>query len=55
MAEADNSDLTIEAPFEVWTDIMTGKTDGRQMFMEKKYKVMGDLPLLLKMNTLLGR
>ena len=55
MGEADNPDLTIEAPFEVWMDIMTGKADGQQMFMEQKYKVKGDLSLLLKMNTLFGR
>jgi multimeric flavodoxin WrbA len=55
MGEADNPDLAIEAPFEVWMDIMTGKADGQQMFMKQKYTVKGDLSLLLKMNTLFGR
>jgi hypothetical protein len=36
-------------------DIMTGKADGQQMFMEQKYKVIGDLSLLLRMNQLFGR
>lgn len=52
---AKNPDLTIETPFEVWMDIMTGKADGQQMFMEQKYKVKGDLSLLMQMNQLFGR
>jgi hypothetical protein len=52
-AEAPN--LTIEASFGVWIDIMTGKADGQQMFMEQKYKVSGDLSLLLRMNQLFGK
>jgi hypothetical protein len=42
-------DLTIEAPFDVWMDIMTGKADGRQMFVEQKYKVSGDLSLMMRL------
>ena len=30
-------------------DIMTGKADGQQMFMEQKYKVEGDLALMLQL------
>lgn len=52
---ADRPDLTIEAPFEVWMDIMTGKADGQQMFMAQKYKVSGDLSLLMRMGELFGR
>jgi putative sterol carrier protein/putative NADPH-quinone reductase len=55
MGEIDNPDLTIKTPFEVWMDIMTGKADGQQMFMEGKYKVNGDLSLLLQMNKLFRR
>jgi multimeric flavodoxin WrbA len=55
MGEANNPDLTIETPFEVWMDIMTGKANGQQMFMEGKYKVTGDLSLLLQMNKLFGK
>jgi hypothetical protein len=36
-------------------DIMTGKADGQQMFMEQRYKVKGDLSLLIQMNQLFGR
>jgi putative sterol carrier protein len=45
----DNSDITIETPFEVWMDIITGKADGQQMFMEQKYIVEGDLSLMIKL------
>ena len=43
-------DITIIAPFEVWMDIVTKKADGPQMFMEQKYKVEGDINLLIKMS-----
>ncbi|BBO70321.1 hypothetical protein DSCA_42510 [Desulfosarcina alkanivorans] len=42
-------DLTIETPFNLWMDIMTGKADGQQMFLEKKYSVIGDLTLMLRL------
>ncbi len=45
----ENSDLTIETPFDVWMDIMTGKADGQQMFMEQKYKVNGDISLMIQL------
>lgn len=53
--EAEKPDLIISSPFEVWMDIMTGKADGQQMFMEQKYQVMGDLSLLLRLNQLFGK
>ncbi|HEX7535283.1 MAG TPA: SCP2 sterol-binding domain-containing protein [Syntrophales bacterium] len=31
---------------------MNGKADGQTMFMEQKYKVAGDISLLMKMNQL---
>jgi len=40
-------DITIETPFEVWMDIMTRKADGQQMFLDQKYKVNGDLELMI--------
>jgi hypothetical protein len=55
LGPAENPDLTIEAPFGVWMDIMTRKADGQQMFMEQKYKVSGDFSLLLRMNQLFRR
>jgi putative sterol carrier protein len=42
-----NPDLTIETPFEVWMDIMTRKADGQQMFLDQKYRVTGDLALMI--------
>ena len=49
---ADKPDLTIKTPFSLWMDIMNGKADGQKMFMEQKYKVLGDISLLMKMNQL---
>ena len=51
---ADKSDLTIESPFEVWMDVITGKADGQQMFMQQKYKAVGDLSVLMRMKDLFG-
>lgn len=49
--EADDAALTINTPFEVWRDIMTGKADGAQMLMEGKYQVEGNGDLLIKLFT----
>ncbi|MGA3086004.1 MAG: NAD(P)H-dependent oxidoreductase [Thermodesulfobacteriota bacterium] len=54
IGEAENPEVTIESPFEIWMDILTGKADGQQMFIEQKYKVTGDLSLLLRLNQLFG-
>ena len=42
-------DIAIETPFGTWVDIMTGKADGREMFMQRKYRVHGDLSLMLQL------
>jgi multimeric flavodoxin WrbA/putative sterol carrier protein len=42
-------DVEIETPFDLWMDIMTGKADPRQMLMEKKYKVMGEIALMAQL------
>jgi multimeric flavodoxin WrbA len=42
-------DLTIEAPFNVWVDIMTGKADGRKLLLERKYKASGDISLMMQL------
>ena len=42
----DKCDIAIETPFELWMDIMTGKAEGREMFMQGKYRVEGDLALM---------
>lgn len=46
LGTTDKTDLTVEAPFEVWMDIVTGKADGTQMFMEGKYQAEGDISLM---------
>lgn len=50
----EKPDLIIDSPFDTWMDIVTGKADGQQMLMEQKYKVSGELPLLLRMKELFG-
>lgn len=45
----DKPDITIDTPFSVWMDIMTRKADGSKMFMEGKYKVQGDLNLMMQL------
>ncbi|MGO9566699.1 MAG: SCP2 sterol-binding domain-containing protein [Desulfomonilaceae bacterium] len=51
---SEKPDLTVESPFDSWMDIMTGKADGQQMFMQQKYKPSGDLSLLMRMKDLFG-
>lgn len=51
---AKDPDLTIRSPFEVWADIITGKADGTQMFMEQRYTADGDMDLLVKFGKLFG-
>jgi len=46
LGTADKPDLTVEAPFEVWMDIVTAKADGMQLFMEGKYQAEGDISLM---------
>jgi FMN-dependent NADH-azoreductase/putative sterol carrier protein len=46
---SEGPDLTIETPFNVWMDIMTRKADGRQMMMEQKCKVLGNLSLMMQL------
>ena len=45
-------DLTVETPFGVWMDIMTGTADGQKMFMEQKVRCRGDTNLLLRLGEL---
>lgn len=46
LGTAEKSDLTIDTPFELWMDIVSGKADGQLMFMEGKYQAEGDMSLL---------
>jgi putative sterol carrier protein len=55
LGAAKNPDLTIETPFQVWMDVMTGEADGQQMFMEQKFRAEGDLSLLIRMKELFGK
>jgi multimeric flavodoxin WrbA/putative sterol carrier protein len=52
---SDRPDLTVNAPFEVWMDILTGKSAGQQMFLEQKYTIEGDPGLLMEMGQLFGK
>ena len=52
---AKKPDLIVKTPFEVWMDIMTGKADGQQAFMEGKYQFEGDLNLLMRMGEFFRR
>ena len=54
LGSAAKPDITIITPFEVWMDIVTRKAEGSQMFMEQKYKVEGDINLLIKMSEVFG-
>lgn len=46
---SSSPDLTIDSSFDIWMDIMTGKADGQRMLMEQKYKVDGDLSLMIQL------
>jgi len=39
--------LTINTPFEVWQDSITGKANRTQMLMEGKYQIEGNGDLLI--------
>lgn len=44
---AETADLVIQTPFDLWMDIITRKADGKKMLMEQKYKITGDLGLMM--------
>jgi putative sterol carrier protein len=52
---AEKADLIIESPFELWLNIMTGKKDGQQSFLENQYRVQGDFSLLMRLSQLFGK
>jgi len=52
---ADKSNLIIKTPADVWLKISRGELNGQQAFMDGRYKVEGDINLLLKMNRLFSR
>ena len=48
----DKPALTIHAPANVWLAISRGELDGSQAFMQRMYRVTGDMSILLKMDNL---
>ncbi len=52
---ADKPNLIIKTPADVWLKISKGEMNGQQAFMDGRYKVEGDMNLLLKMNRLFSR
>ena len=52
---ADSPSVFIKTPADVWLAIAKGEMDGQQAFMSGKYKVEGDLSLLMKLSQLFGR
>ena len=52
---AENPDLVVKTPFDLWVDIMAGRADGAQSMMEGKYTVEGQVELLMKMGELFGK
>jgi multimeric flavodoxin WrbA/putative sterol carrier protein len=51
----EKPDLTIMTPFDLWADIVAGRADGQQMFMERKYNVEGDPELLIQFGQFFNR
>ena len=49
---AENPDVVIKTPAKVWLDIARGEISGRWAFMTRKYKVKGDITLLMKLRSL---
>ena len=49
---SDNPGVIIKTPADVWLAIAKGELDGQQAFMSGKYKVEGDLSLLLRLKSL---
>jgi putative sterol carrier protein len=47
-------DLIIESLFETWMDVIKGKADGQQLFMQAEYRASGDFSLLMRMSELFG-
>ena len=52
---AKDPQVTILTPADVWLKIARKDLDGAQAFMAGKYKVRGDIGLLMKLNTLFSR
>jgi multimeric flavodoxin WrbA/putative sterol carrier protein len=49
---ADNPQVIIKTPAEIWLAIARGEVDGSQAFMAGKFQATGDLTLLMKLKSL---
>jgi len=52
--KANDPNLIIQTPSEVWLAIANKETDGQQAFMEGKYTATGDMSFLMQMKSLFG-
>jgi multimeric flavodoxin WrbA len=52
---SEKPNLIIKTPADVWLKISRGELSGQQAFMDGRYKVEGDMNLLLKMSRLFSR
>ena len=49
---ADHPNVIVKTPADVWLAISKGELDGQQAFMSGRYRVEGDLSLLMKLSSL---
>ena len=47
-------DVVVKSPADVWLAISRGEMNGQAAFMSGKYKIEGDIGLLMKLNNLFG-
>jgi len=52
---ADRPDVVIRTPADVWLAVSRGELDGARAFMTGKYKVKGNVSLLMKLKNLFSR
>jgi putative sterol carrier protein len=49
---AAKPDVIVKTPADVWLAVSKGEMDGQQAFMTGKYKVDGDISLLLRLKSI---
>lgn len=52
---AEQPDLVVKSPAEVWLAVSQGRLDGQAAFMGGKYRTEGDITLLMRFNKLFSR
>jgi multimeric flavodoxin WrbA/putative sterol carrier protein len=52
LGTAEDADVMIETPFEIWMDILTGEADATTLLKQGKYRVSGDMMLMSKLRGL---